>query len=76
MRRLLTVAAWVAFSLGVSAQALQPAPTAVDLLRFGPAVGQRVPGFTLPDQNGRTRDLASILGPNGAMLVFFRSADW
>jgi peroxiredoxin len=35
-----------------------------------------VPDFSLIDQAGATRTLASILGPNGAMLVFFRSAEW
>lgn len=47
-----------------------------DVERFGPQVGERVPDFSLPDQTGRTRDLSSILGPNGAMLVFSRSAAW
>jgi hypothetical protein len=42
----------------------------------GPEVGQHVPGFRLPDQNGVERTLQSVLGPKGALLVFFRSADW
>ncbi len=42
----------------------------------GPAVGARVPQFELPDQNGHTRDLRTLSGPKGLMLVFFRSADW
>ena len=48
----------------------------VDVSKLGPQVGQRVPDFTLTDQTGRTRNLQSIIGPRGAMLVFFRSADW
>jgi hypothetical protein len=43
---------------------------------LGPKVGQRVPAFTLPDQHGATRTLKSTFGPKGAVLVFFRSADW
>ena len=43
---------------------------------LGPQVGEQVPGFSLPDQNGQIRTLESILGPNGAMLLFYRSADW
>jgi peroxiredoxin len=39
-------------------------------------VGERVPDFSLRDQNGNSRTLQSILGPKGAMLVFIRSADW
>jgi peroxiredoxin len=42
----------------------------------GPEVGQAAPDFSLPDQNGRPQTLHSILGPKGALLVFYRSADW
>ncbi|MDE3164281.1 MAG: hypothetical protein KGN36_00600 [Acidobacteriota bacterium] len=42
----------------------------------GPDVGQTVPDFHLRDQNGRETGLRDVLGPKGAMLVFFRSADW
>ena len=44
--------------------------------KTGPAVGERIPQFWLPDQNGRVVDLKTISGPKGAMLVFYRSADW
>jgi hypothetical protein len=47
-----------------------------DPARLGPGIGDRVPDFTLPDQGGVARPLASLLGPKGAVLVFFRSADW
>jgi peroxiredoxin len=42
----------------------------------GPVVGEKVPNFQLQDQNGSEKTLASILGPKGALLVFYRSADW
>jgi len=42
----------------------------------GPEVGQKIPFFQAPDQNGTLRDFNSIRGPKGAMIVFFRSADW
>jgi arginine repressor len=45
-------------------------------VKTGPGVGQYVPSFSLADQNGRKQSLATIAGPNGAMLVFYRSADW
>ena len=54
----------------------QPPGSAGELAALGPQVGQRVPDFSLVDQGGVRRTLESILGPNGAMLVFFRSADW
>jgi cytochrome oxidase Cu insertion factor (SCO1/SenC/PrrC family) len=57
----------------------QPAPPTarpIDLESLGPKIGQAVPSFTLSDQNGTPRALSSLLGPKGAILVFFRSADW
>jgi hypothetical protein len=57
-------------------QSSAPQRTRVDVAKLGPKVGERVPDFNLPDQTGRMRTLQSIMGPKGAMLVFFRSADW
>ena len=48
----------------------------IDVAKLGPQVGQTVPDFSLKDQNGKVRNLASIMGAKGAMLVFVRSADW
>jgi hypothetical protein len=42
----------------------------------GPKVGDGLPDFSLRDQHGDVRSLKSFLGPNGAVIVFFRSADW
>ena len=47
-----------------------------DVSKIGPQVGDRVPEFSLVDQNGAPRTLRSAIGKNGMMLVFFRSADW
>jgi hypothetical protein len=47
-----------------------------DISKLGPQVGARATDFNLPDQFGRTQSLATIGGPKGTMLVFFRSADW
>lgn len=48
----------------------------IDIDALGPQQGERVPDFALPDQNGRVVTLDSVLGPNGALLMFYRSADW
>jgi hypothetical protein len=64
------------FCLTVTAGAQTPPRSAAELARLGPQVGQPVPDFALQDQRGERRMLKSILGPNGALLVFFRSADW
>ena len=48
----------------------------VDVARVGPQVGATLPDFTLRDQRGEPHALKSLLGPKGALIVFFRSADW
>jgi hypothetical protein len=45
-------------------------------IKTGPGVGQQVPAFSAQDQEDRNQTLKSIMGPKGALLVFFRSADW
>jgi len=52
------------------------AAAAILLAQTGPGVGSKVPDFDALDQNGAHQSLESIMGPQGAMLVFFRSADW
>ena len=73
--RLLLCALLAAGTLAGTPQAPPPRPAA-ELDKLGPQIGARVPDFSLIDQHGRTQTLKSVLGPNGAMLVFFRSADW
>ena len=43
---------------------------------YGPPVGSKMPSFDLKDQAGKSHTLASLLGPKGAVILFFRSADW
>ncbi|MGE0041153.1 MAG: hypothetical protein AB7H88_09840 [Vicinamibacterales bacterium] len=50
-----------------------PAP---DIDSLGPQVGEAMLPFSGTDQFGNAQSLESVLGPNGAMVVFFRSADW
>src|SRR5829696_2435956 len=42
----------------------------------GPNVGQRLASFRLTDQHGAVQTFETIRGPKGAMIVFYRSADW
>jgi len=49
---------------------------AQQVIKTGPEVGSTLPRFEARDQNGRLQNFKSILGPKGALLVFFRSADW
>jgi hypothetical protein len=55
-----------------TAIAVQPSPS----IKTGPAVGDPIPPFRAIDQNGKTQDFKSIRGPKGALILFFRSADW
>ena len=70
------VCALVSLVAQATAQQSAPQPVLPDVQKLGPQVGTRVPEFTLLDQKGQSRTLASLMGPKGLMLVFFRSADW
>jgi peroxiredoxin len=44
---------------------------------LGPAVGTTAPDIgTRPDQAGKPHQLPDLMGRNGLVLFFFRSADW
>jgi hypothetical protein len=47
-----------------------------ELMSIGIAVGQKAPNFSARDEFGRVQTLESLKGPNGTVLLFFRSADW
>jgi hypothetical protein len=61
--------------LSVTLAAAQQAPSP-DPDWLGPQIGTRVPDFSGVDQFGRVQTLESVMREQGAMLVFFRSADW
>jgi peroxiredoxin len=42
----------------------------------GLKAGAKAPAIALTDQNGKAQSLQSLSGPNGLLLLFFRSADW
>jgi len=50
--------------------------TSIELMSIGLAVGQKAPAFSVHDQFGRVQTLDTLKGPNGTVLLFFRSADW
>jgi len=68
------VTARIAVALTFAAGLLAQQPP--DFAKLGPAVGQPFPPFEARDQSGNVRSLAGLMGPNGLVLVFFRSADW
>jgi hypothetical protein len=46
------------------------------LADIGLPVGRKAPAFTARDQFGQEQGLDTLKGPNGTVLLFFRSADW
>lgn len=52
-------------SFNISAQSLK-----------GLQPGAKAPDIHLKDERGRQQSLATLSGPNGLLLLFFRSADW
>ena len=50
-------------------------PAAADF-PTGPALGERLPEFTLPNQHGEPVDFHAHRGGQGAVVVFYRSAVW
>ena len=66
----------VLWTLSAMAQAPQDDWATRPPTSTGPAVGQKIPPFRAPDQNGKMQDFNSIKGPKGAALYFMRSADW
>ena len=43
---------------------------------IGIRAGQKAPDFSAFDQFGKTETLDTLRGPNGTVLLFYRSADW
>lgn len=62
--------------VGISSLVVAQNRQAIDLSALGPQIGDLVPDFNLPDQNGQLHNRDSIMGPKGAVLLFYRSADW
>jgi len=74
--RFVAVVAVLLSTVSGGGQAVAQSPSRIDVSKLGPQTGERVPDFSLKDQDGKTTTLESIMGTKGAMLVFFRSADW
>lgn len=70
----------IARILAVGALALAPgllsAQSESKPLSTGPAVGNKIPPFEAVDQTGRRQTFETLRGPNGLLLLFYRSADW
>ena len=65
MQRLLVGLAFLAAAFSLAAQELP-----------GVSAGEHAPAFRARDQFAKEQTLSSLMGPNGLVLLFFRSADW
>lgn len=74
--KILTISSLLFALTTFSPMAASQSRTGVDIDTLGPQVGEPIPQFELPDQNGDLWSIDSIKGSNGAMLLFHRSADW
>ncbi len=59
-----------------STEFLTDIPTGSRGMVSGPEIGERIPDFEALDQNGYLVSLSDVMGPEGAVVVFVRSADW
>ena len=51
-------------------------PASAGAIHTGPEVGERIPDFQAADQSGRMQTFEDLRGPEGLLLLFFRTADW
>jgi hypothetical protein len=65
MQRLLVVLVSLGAALSLAAQDMPGIPA-----------GKLAPSFRARDQFAKEQTLSSLMGPNGVVLLFFRSADW
>ncbi|MFP6583141.1 MAG: hypothetical protein VCD00_11390, partial [Candidatus Hydrogenedentota bacterium] len=49
---------------------------ATDEFPTGPAIGERLPDFSLPNQSGETVNFHESRGNAKSIVVFYRSAVW
>ena len=78
MRRWLAITMILSGSLahGGIQEVFDPLDPTDDDAQTGIEIGAAIPDFTASDQNGARLGFDDIKGPNGAVLVFHRSADW
>jgi peroxiredoxin len=66
--------AWLLLLLGLTLSAIPPNADAQHII--GLQAGVKAPKIALSDQAGKAQTFATLTGPNGLLLLFFRSADW
>ena len=73
------LAATVLFLFSFIANRIGPGNTSTEhsvSASIGLPVGEKAPAFALRDQFDRAQSDETLRGPNGTIVLFFRSADW
>ena len=55
---------------------LFPSMAADEPISTGPEIGASIPAIQASDQWGKTREFKDLSGPEGLLLLFFRTVDW
>jgi hypothetical protein len=42
----------------------------------GPEIGTKIPDISTYDQHGKMRTFEDLSGPQGLLILFYRTADW
>ena len=68
---------WILAGVASSQEEVFDKPDPIDdNMKTGVAIGETIPPFEAVDQNGKRWSFDSIKGRNGAVILFYRSADW
>ena len=55
---------------------LSPSMAADKPISTGPEIGASIPAIQASDQWGNAREFKDLSGPEGLLLLFFRTLDW
>lgn len=55
---------------------LLPGSPAMAEIATGPEVGEKIPALDARDQHGKMRSFDDLKGPEGLLVLFYRTADW
>jgi hypothetical protein len=63
-------------AIAAAALSLFFAATARAEIATGPEVGETIPDIRTYDQHGKMRTFEDLRGPEGLLVLFYRTADW
>ena len=77
MRHFCLLLSWLSLSsLALAQEVFDREDPYDENFKTGTLIGEKIPPFSGFGQNGKKWDFDSIKGPKGALILFYRSADW